>query len=170
MDDIGGNNMDSGIYRHKLWFLCLFFVFEIGSWDFPGAVELFGCGLWSWKSVWLVFWADLDVFSTLGGAVHGCFHGVTWLWHSVAPHQRRPHLALFPGTLSLSLSLENFNSNNFCSKYQEIFFNYTIKLNGFRKLSTLLWRFLICHEHKLDLQLDDNIVGGLGLERYSGIN
>lgn len=38
----------------------------------------------------------------------------------------------------LSLSLENFNSNNFCSKYQEIFFNYTIKLNGFRKLSTLL--------------------------------
>ena len=28
--------------------------------------------------------------------------------------------------LSLSLSLENFNSNNFCSKYQEIFFNYTV--------------------------------------------
>jgi hypothetical protein len=39
MDDIGGDDMGSGIHELKLRFFCLFFGFEIGSQDLLGASD-----------------------------------------------------------------------------------------------------------------------------------
>lgn len=45
MDDSGGYNMDSGIYRDELRLLVVFVVVEVGSGDLASAVELPGDGV-----------------------------------------------------------------------------------------------------------------------------
>lgn len=105
MDDTGGDDMGSGIHGHKLRFFSVFFGFEIGSGDLSGAAELLGRRFRSWQGVWVVLRPGVDVFSVVGRSVHGCFYGASWLWRPVASHKEHLHLALFPGNLSLSLSL-----------------------------------------------------------------
>lgn len=89
--------MDSGIHGHKLWFFGLFFGFQIGSWDLSGAAQLLGRRFRSRQGFRVVLRPGVAVFSVVGGDVHGCFHGASWLWHPMASHQEYHHLALFPG-------------------------------------------------------------------------
>lgn len=121
MGGVNSINMDTSIYRNKLWFLIIFIKFEISSWYNSTSVELsFSCIRYG-KSIWMVFWFFTHVFTFVDCFVHGFFLGTFWLWLSMASYSEIHQFALYFGQL---ITFHHSFLSSFC------FFS-TLSLNHF---------------------------------------
>lgn len=97
MDDIGGDDMDTGIHGNQLRFLRVLLRHEVSTQHLPGATQLPRHRQRLGQGLWLVLWPRPHVPSPPSRHLHRFLHGFTWLWPPMAPPQQPHHSPLFPG-------------------------------------------------------------------------